>query len=136
MPAKEPSTSVAELVGRIADGLGRLVTDHVTLARLELVEDAKGWGAEIARLLVMLPFVVVGYACLCGALSVALGHLIGLGWGLLAVGLANALGGGLGIWAAMGRMRRKGMMESTLKDLKQSASAIAAANEVEVARAQ
>src|SRR6476469_3426979 len=107
MPLKETSTtSVAELVGRIADGLGRLVTDHVTLARLELVEDAKGWGQELARVLAMIPFVIVGYGFLCSALAFALGHVIGLGWALLAVGLANALAGGLGVRTAVGRMRQ------------------------------
>ncbi len=44
----------------MAEGFSRLVSQHLTLARLELAEDAKAMGLDVASIVVFVPFVLVG----------------------------------------------------------------------------
>ncbi len=44
--------SISSLVVKLADGLGKLVTEHLELAKVELVADAKELGLLVARLAV------------------------------------------------------------------------------------
>src|SRR6185503_2179061 len=45
---KEESDGIIALVKETADGFGHLIAEHVKLARLELVADAKASGRKIA----------------------------------------------------------------------------------------
>ena len=78
---EQTDRGIAALVGRMADSFSRLVSQHLTLARMELAEDAKALGLDVARIVVFVPFLLVGYLFLCGALSVALAQWIGYGRG-------------------------------------------------------
>src|SRR5688572_21839686 len=91
------ASGVGGLVTRLADGLGKLVTDHITLARLELSQDARGLLKDVAGILVFAPFVLVGYGFLCAALAVALASFMSPAVAVLLVGLLNVIGGGAGI---------------------------------------
>lgn len=121
---KDPSPALSELLARIADGLGTLVSEHVALARLELTEEAKTWGGAIAKVAIFLPFVLFGYGFLCAALAAALAPRLGIGWALFAVGAGNAALGGIGVFVALARVRQREGLEGTMAELKQSASAL------------
>src|SRR5437868_10187619 len=121
---EQTDRGIAALVGRMADSFSRLVSQHITLARLELAEDAKAMGLDVARIVVFVPFVLVGYVFLGGALSVALAVWMGYAWALTAVGALNVVGGGLGIWRAVSRLQNRHMMDDTSQELSRSVAVL------------
>lgn len=115
------------LVGRLTDGFTKLVTQHLTLARVELMEDARVMGSDVARIAAFVPFVLVGYAFLCAALSAFLARWIGWDGSLALVGAVNLVGGGLGIARAASRLKSFRLMDDTAQELNRSVTAIAQA---------
>ena len=116
---------IPTLITRLADGLGKLVTDHITLAKLELSEDARAMGGEVARIAAFVPFVLVGYLFLCGAVSVLIAKWVGYAGGLAIVGGINALGGGYGLYRAVSRLKEQRMMDGTFAELQQTRAVLA-----------
>jgi len=115
---------IPQLVVNVADGFSRLFSQHLALARTELEQDAKAMVANIGLIAAFLPFVLVGYALLCVALGVFLGRWLGLAGGVAAVGGANVLGGGLGIAAAVRRIKRRQLLEGSKMELGRSAAVL------------
>ena len=126
MGTESSDRGITALVGRMADGFSRLVTQHIALARLELAEDARQVGAGLARIATFVPFLLTGYALVCAALAVLLSRWLGLAGALAAVGIANLVGGGLGVAAALRRMRTVRVMHTTQEELNRSAEALTA----------
>lgn len=126
MGTEIPDRGITALIGRMADGFSRLVTQHIALARLELAEDARQMGVGLGRIAAFLPFVLTGYALLCGALALVLARWVGVAGGLALVGAANVLGGGLGLSRALRQMRSVKVMHGTQEELNRSAAALSA----------
>ena len=116
---------LAALVSRLTEGFSKLVTQHLTLARVELLEDARSMGMDVALIAAFVPFILVGYALLCGALVALLAP--GLGWaGALAlVGAVNLVGGIVGVVRAAGRLKSLRVMDGTAAELNRSVTALA-----------
>jgi len=112
--------SISSLVVKLADGLGKLVTEHLELAKVELVADAKELGLLVARLAVVVPFLLVGYALLCAGIALALSTWIPLYAVLLILAVFNLLGGGLGLYTVVRKVQKKKVMAETLKELNRS----------------
>jgi uncharacterized membrane protein YqjE len=125
---EQTDRGIAALVGRMADSFSRLVSQHLTLARLELAEDAKAMGKDVARIVAFVPFVLVGYLFLCGALAVALAHAVGYGWALAVVGAVNLVGGGLGIWRAVSSLQSRQVMDDSSQELSRSVAVLSSAS--------
>jgi uncharacterized membrane protein YqjE len=117
---EQTDRGIAALVGRMADSFSRLVSQHITLARLELAEDAKAMGLDVARIIAFVPFILVGYIFLCGALSVVLAAWVGYAGALAVVGALNVVGGGLGIWRAVARLQNRHVMDDSSQELSRS----------------
>jgi uncharacterized membrane protein YqjE len=117
---EQTDRGIAALVGRMADSFSRLVSQHITLARLELAEDAKAMGLDVARIIAFVPFILVGYIFLCGALSVVLAAWVGYAGALAVVGGLNVVGGGLGIWRAVARLQNRQVMDDSSQELSRS----------------
>ena len=113
------------LLGRLTDGFSKLVTQHLTLARVELMEDARVMGSDVARIAAFVPFVLVGYAFLCAVLSAFLARWIGWDGALALVGAVNLVGGGLGIARAASRLKSFQLMDDTAQELNRSVTALA-----------
>jgi hypothetical protein len=126
-PGKQDAEGLASLVSRMADGLGRLLAQHLALAKLELAEDARAMGGDLGKVAAFIPFVLIGYALLCSALGVYLAEWLGLAGGLLAVGGANLIGGGLGAYLAVNRLRTRQLLAGTVSEITRSKDLIAAA---------
>ncbi|HET9450607.1 MAG TPA: phage holin family protein [Aggregicoccus sp.] len=124
MGTEPTDRGITALVGRMADGFSRLVTQHIALARLELAEDARKMGAGVGRIAAFVPFLLTGYALVCGALAVLLARWTGLPGALALVGLANLVGGGLGIASALRHMRAVRVMDASQEELNRSAAAL------------
>ncbi|XXF75767.1 phage holin family protein [Myxococcaceae bacterium GXIMD 01537] len=118
---------IAQLVGRMADGFSKLVSQHLQLARAELAEDVRGMGLDVAQLAIFVPFVLVGYFFICGAVAALLAPPLGWAGALAAVGGVNLAGGGYGIFRAVNRLRTRDLMDGTALELNRSVSVLAAA---------
>ena len=120
LPSDVTNGSISSLVVKLADGLGKLVTEHLELAKVELVADAKELGLLVARLAVVVPFLLVGYALLCAGIALALSTWIPLYAVLLILAVFNLLGGGLGLYTVVRKVQKKKVMAETLKELNRS----------------
>jgi uncharacterized membrane protein YqjE len=118
-------------LGRLADGLARLLSDHVALARVELQEDVRALARDVGLLAAFVPLLVIGYALVCAGTALAIARTVGAFWGFTAVGGINLLLGTAGIaWAAR-RIRRKRMMGDTRAEVELSATLLAQRARVE-----
>ena len=122
--SEQTDRGVAALVGRMADGFSKLVTQHLQLARLEIAEDAKAIGLDVASIAVFVPFLLVGYAFVCGALAAVLATWLGWAGALALVGGLNLGGGVFGILRAVKRMQSRQMMDDTTSELSRSMAAL------------
>lgn len=122
--SEQTDRGVAALVGRMADGFSKLVTQHLQLARLEIAEDAKAIGLDVASIAVFVPFLLVGYAFVCGALAAVLATWLGWAGALALVGGLNLGGGVFGILRAVKRMKSRQMMDDTTSELSRSMAAL------------
>jgi hypothetical protein len=109
---------LAALLRETADGLGRLIADHVRLAKLELLVDARSLGRQASLLIVALPLCLVGYLFLCLAGIFALAPLLGRVAAFLLVGGAHIVFGGGALWVAVRRLRRRPkLMDDTVAEV-------------------
>lgn len=120
----EPA-GVTDLVARLVEGFGQLLSQHVALARIELGEEARGLGRSLAQLLLFAVFVLLGYAMLCLALAFALGPWLTMAGAVAAVGGLNFFGGALGLWS-LRKILDRPMLEQTLAAAQESAQSLAA----------
>ncbi|HEX5746402.1 MAG TPA: phage holin family protein [Archangium sp.] len=122
---EQTERGLSALLGRLTDGFSKLVTQHLTLARVELMEDARVMGTDVARIAAFVPFVLVGYCFLCAALSAFLARWIGWDGALALVGAVNLVGGGMGIARAASRLKSFRLMDDTAEELNRSVTALA-----------
>ncbi|HEX8824404.1 MAG TPA: phage holin family protein [Archangium sp.] len=122
---EETERGLTTLVMRMTDGFSKLVTQHLSLARIELMDDARAMGTDVAFIAAFVPFVLVGYTFLCAALSVFLATWLGWAGSLAAVGALNLVGGGLGITRAAARLKAHRVMEDTTEELNRSVAVLA-----------
>jgi hypothetical protein len=127
LSTEETERGLTTLVVRMTDGFSKLVTQHLSLARLELMDDAREMGTDVAYITAFVPFVLVGYAFLCAALSVFLATWLGWAGSLAAVGAINLVGGGLGIVRAVARLKAHRLMDDTTEELNRSVAVLAQA---------
>lgn len=120
--SEQTERGLAAMVGRVADGFSRLVSQHLTLARLELAEDVKAAGADVARIAVFVPFVLVGYLFVCGALAGVLATWTGWAGALGLVGGVNLVAGGVGVARAARRLSAFKPLGGTAAELERSAA--------------
>jgi uncharacterized membrane protein YqjE len=120
-----PESGLAALISRLGDGLGKLLEQHLQLARLELSADARSLAAIGGRLALFLPLVLVGYGLISGALVVALLRVLPLELSLLVVGGGNLLLGGVGGWRAARGLKERSLLEGSLAELHSSAALFA-----------
>lgn len=125
---REPG--LAALLGRMTDGFSRLVTQHLALARLELMDDAREMGTDVARIAAFVPFVLVGYAFVCAALSAFLARWLDWDGSLAVVGALNLVVGGLGVTRALTRLKSHRLMDDTAQELNRSVAVLAQAQAV------
>jgi hypothetical protein len=121
-PQDPPGT--AELIARLGTELGQLVSQHISLLKLELGTSAKRTGLAVAQIAACAPLVLVGYAFLNAALALALGSWMSLAAAVALVGLLNVGLGVLGVLLAARAFRRP-MLEDSVSELERTAQALA-----------
>lgn len=123
---KEESDSIIALVKETADGFGHLIAEHVKLARLELVADAKASARKIAAIALIVPILFIGYALACVGLAVLLAPALGTPGAFFLVGGGQVLLGAVAIAIAAGRLRQVQPLRETVHEVGRSVEAIAA----------
>lgn len=126
--SEQTERGISALVGRMADGFSRLVTQHLQLARLELAEDVKATGLDVAMIAAFVPFILVGYAFVCGALAALLSTWLGWTGALGGIGLLNLAGGAGGAFWAVKRLQRRRVMDDSSSELSRSMAALKGAS--------
>jgi predicted membrane-bound spermidine synthase len=122
--SEQTDRGISALVGRMADGFSRLVSQHLTLARMEMAEDAKAMGKDVARIAAFVPFVLVGYLFVCGALAAVLVPWLGVPGALVTVGLLNLIAGAIGVHRAVSRLQGRQVMDDSAQELSRSVAAL------------
>jgi len=89
-----------------ADGLGQLVADHVKLARVELVAEARSYGQGLAVLAVAVLLLLVGYVFAWAAAALALSRVVGAPLAFVIVAAPHLLAGIIGCVSAVGKLQR------------------------------
>ena len=129
-----------ELVGQMVDGVGRLVTQHIALAKLEIAEELRGLGREVGKVAAFAPFLALGYVLWCGALVALLSKPLGWPWAFFLVGSANVAVGSFGVLRALGHLKAHSPgLNGTLAEIKSTAAVLAhptQAAQLEVHRAK
>src|SRR5215813_3545292 len=125
-PKKDAEGSLSSLITKLADALGRLMSEHLELAKLELKGDARALVTVGAKLAIALPFAVVGYAFLCAALCILVSRWLPLEAVVAAVGAFNLLAGGVLGYATMRGLKRRNVMDDTFQELSKSVAVLAA----------
>jgi uncharacterized membrane protein YqjE len=120
----EEREGIVGLIRETVDGLRDLIADHIKLARLELVADAKTYGRSIAVLVVAGLVLAIGY--ICGLIAVALGlaRLWGAPLAFGAVAALHLVVGGIAVAWAVGKMRRTQPMHDSVVEAKGSITAL------------
>jgi uncharacterized membrane protein YqjE len=113
---------IAAHVTRVAEGLAKLLTEHLALARLELGEDAKRLARNAGFVAAFLPFVLLGYALVCVAVALWLTTWLVPAAAFGLVGGVNVAVGGTGVALALRKMRQRPMFDDSVSELKASAT--------------
>ncbi len=107
-------------LSRLMDSAARLLADHLALARAEIREDLRSLGRDVVVVSAFVPLLVVGYALLCVALSLALSGWLGAAGGFAVVGAANLLAGGVAVAVAARRLRQTDVMDDSRAEVERS----------------
>ena len=120
----EDQTGIIGLVKETAEGLGKLLGDHVRLARIELVADIKGYSRDVALLVVASVIVIIGYAFAWVAGGLALARVIGgpLAFGLIA--FVHLVAGAIVAVVAARRARGNRPLQETAAEVERSVRAL------------
>jgi hypothetical protein len=117
---------IVSLVKETAEGLGRLLADHIKLARVEIVADAKAYGRHAGLMVVAAVFLLLGYAFAWLAAALALGRLVGLPLAALIVGGAHLLAGLVALVVVRDRLRKTRVMDGTVAEVTRSVATLRA----------
>ena len=120
----EQPPAVTDLVARLVDGLGQLISQHVALARLELGEEARSVSRALGTLALFAPLLVVGYAMLCFGVAFLLARWLSVPGAVLLLAALNLVVGGLGLWSVLKALKRP-LLQDSQAEVRESAKALA-----------
>jgi hypothetical protein len=118
---------IMSLVRETADGLGRLIADHIKLARVEMVADAKEYGRHVGLLTVAGIFVAIGYVFAWIAAALGLARWVGAPLAFVIVAVLHLAGGAIGLGAVARRLKaRSRPLDDTVSEVSRSVATLAA----------
>jgi hypothetical protein len=125
MAATQESDGIIALVRETADGLGKLIADHVKLARVELVSDARFYARDLAVIAAAGLVLLVGYVLGLLAAGLALGRAINnTPLAFAAVAALHLIAGAIGLVVGAKRAKRVRLMHDTAEEVSRSVSAL------------
>jgi len=126
MPRVNDGDGFIALVRETADGLGRLIADHIKLARVEMVADAKEASRRMGLLAAAGTVIGVGHLFVWVAVALALRKAIGAPLAFLAVGGLHVVVGGIVLLMLVRRMRRARVLNQTVSEVGRTVTALRA----------
>ena len=125
---KSESEGIMALVRETVDGIGRLISEHLKLARLEFHADMKVYGRTVAVLLLVAAVFALAYGLACIGLSVLLSRWVPLAYAFFLVAGAHILIGGVAAMVAVGKLRgSQAPMRETVSEVQRSVGALTSA---------
>ena len=121
----EEREGIVGLIRETIDGLRDLIADHIKLARVEMVSDAKTYGRSVAVLVVAGLVLAIGYVFGLIAAAAGLARVWGTALAFLAIAALHLVAGGIAMTSAMARMRRTHPMHDTVVEARDSLTALA-----------
>ena len=122
---REEGDGIIALVRETADGLGKLIADHVKLARVELVSDARFYVRDLAVMAAAGVVLLVGYVVGLLAAGLALGRAINnTPLAFAAVAAVHLIAGAIGLVVGAKRAKRVRLMHDTAEEVSRSVSAL------------
>jgi hypothetical protein len=118
---------VTDLVRETAAGLGHLVGQHLLVARLEIVAEARAMSRRFLLIAVLAALIAVGYVLAMAGLALAIGGRAGVGLPLVIVGVVHVAGAGAVLFVGSGRARGSHLMGHTTAAVSGSLAALTAA---------
>lgn len=115
-------TQIRELL----DSVTEVTTQHLRLARLELKEDARFIGNRVGLIAALAPLILVGYGFICVALALTLRRIMPADLAFLLVGVANLVGGLVGIARVLSALKGHQVMDTTITELKATSTVLRA----------
>jgi uncharacterized membrane protein YqjE len=122
--ANDDGDGIVARLKETADGLGQLVADHVRLARVELVADARIYGRGVAVVLVAGTLLFIGYAFAWTAAALALARVWGAPLAFAGVAAVHLVVGVVGVTSAARRMRRTPILHDSGIEAARSVTAL------------
>jgi uncharacterized membrane protein YqjE len=119
----ENGDGIVSRLKETADGLGQLVADHVKLARIELVAEARSYGQGLAVLAVAVMLLVVGYILAWIAAALALARVVGAPLAFVIVA-PHLIAGIIGCVSAVGKVRQTQILPESGMEAARSVNAL------------
>jgi hypothetical protein len=107
MATIEERTNLTEQLREIGDNLGRLVRDHVELARSELIDGLRRSGRDVGLTLAGAGLAALGWVLLAFALGYGLAPAFGLARAFLLVAALHVVAGGVLVTVFARRLQRQ-----------------------------
>lgn len=126
MNGNEDSDGIVALLKETADGFGRLMANHLKLARLELFADVKTLVRRIAIMAVVVALIFLGYALSCLGLAVVASRWLGLSGSLFLLGGVHLVGSVTVLLFAVRKIHGMHLMHETAYEASQSVSTLSA----------
>ncbi len=114
------------LVRETVDGIGRLISEHLKLARLEFQADIKSYGRSVAVLLLVAGFFALSYGLACVGLALFLSRFMQAANAFFLVAGGHFLIGAIAGAIALRRLHATQPMRETVTEVERSVSALAA----------
>ncbi len=107
----------AEHLRTLVESFQELVEGHIRLFKVELAEDARIVGIQVAKIAAFVPLILVGYGFVCAATELFLRRFLPIDVSLLIVGLLNLGVGAGGIALAAFKLRGRQVLLGSTQEL-------------------
>jgi hypothetical protein len=125
-PISDERDGIVSLVKETADGLSRLVADHIRLARTEMVADARRYARGLGVTALAAGLLGLGYALGCVAGALALASVIGGPLAFCAVAGLHLVVGAVVLVSGMRRLQAERPMDDTAAQVNRTVAMLTA----------
>lgn len=116
--------AATEHLKELGQSIAELLENHFALFKIELREDVKSAGQQLAAIVVLLPLVLLGWSFLCIALGLALGRAMPLDLAFLLVGVFNLVIAASGVGFAIAKLVSHRWLPRTQREADASVDAV------------
>ncbi len=124
---KPEGDGLLSLVRETLDGIGRLVGEHLKLARLEIQADMRIYGRALVTLLLVAGIFALAYGLACVGLALMLSRWMALGSAFFLLAGAHVVIGAAAGGFAVSRLRRLQPMRESAHEVSRSVMALTSA---------